>query len=336
MGLANYLRPLGARARMTTRGGERANRTITAESWSGNAPRIVTRKRAIVGLGSFERDAATGVPSSGSQSRAAYSPPSLADGATAHSLAAVDATAAPRFDTHALISPAETTNGAHAATLPNALRDHAPGTVTRLPTTRRESGYEQLVKPVIDRFLACVLLVVLSPLLLVVAVMVGFSLGRPIVLRQRRVGRNGKPFVLHKFRTMHPDRRRIGVVYDGGDRRRTHKHPDDPRLTPAGRTLRKWSLDELPQLWDVVTGKLSLVGPRPELESIVAHYEPWQHARHAVKPGLTGLWQVKARGDGEMHEHTDLDVEYAKHVTLLGDLKIMLLTIPAILSRKGY
>jgi lipopolysaccharide/colanic/teichoic acid biosynthesis glycosyltransferase len=162
----------------------------------------------------------------------------LSDGALAHGFTAVDATATPRFDTNSLISPAETTIGAQAATLPNALREHARGTVTVLPTTHRESGYERLVKPVIDRFLACLLLVVFSPLLLVVAVMVGFSLGRPIVLRQRRVGRYGKPFVLHKFRTMHPDRRRIGVVYDGGDRRRTHKHPDDPRLTPVGRGLR--------------------------------------------------------------------------------------------------
>jgi lipopolysaccharide/colanic/teichoic acid biosynthesis glycosyltransferase len=147
--------------------------------------------------------------------------------------------------------------------------------------------------------------------------------------------------VLHKFRTMHPDRRASCAAstrseFDGDDRRITHKHPDDPRLTPVGQTLRKWSLDELPQLYDVLKGTLSIVGPRPELESIVANYEPWQHARHAVKPGLTGLWQIKARGDGEMHEHTDLDIEYAQKVTLRGDLKIMLLTLPAILTRKGY
>ena len=86
----------------------------------------------------------------------------------------------------------------------------------------------------------------------------------------------------------------------------------------------------------MLTGKLSLVGPRPELESIVADYEPWQHARHAVKPGLTGLWQITARGDGEMHERTDLDIEYVRQVTLRRDIEIMLRTIPAILARKGY
>ena len=79
-----------------------------------------------------------------------------------------------------------------------------------------------------------------------------------------------------------------------------------------------------------------MVGPRPELVNIVANYEPWQHARHAVKPGLTGLWQITARGDGEMHEHTDLDIEYAQKVTFGNDLKIMLLTLPAILAHKGY
>jgi lipopolysaccharide/colanic/teichoic acid biosynthesis glycosyltransferase len=202
--------------------------------------------------------------------------------------------------------------------------------------TRKVTLYERFFKPVIDRVLACVLLVVLSPILVVVGVMVAVSLGRPIVLRQFRIGRNGEPFKLHKFRTMHPDRRAPGREYDGADRRITHKHPDDPRLTPVGQALRKWSLDELPQLWDVVLGTLSLVGPRPELETIVANYEPWQHARHVVKPGLTGLWQVKARGDGEMHEHTDLDIEYVQKVTLRGDLSIMVLTLPAILTRKGY
>jgi lipopolysaccharide/colanic/teichoic acid biosynthesis glycosyltransferase len=86
----------------------------------------------------------------------------------------------------------------------------------------------------------------------------------------------------------------------------------------------------------VFVGRLSLVGPRPELVDIVACYEPWQHARHTVKPGLTGLWQVKARGNGAMHEHTDLDIEYAKRVTLRNDLRILLLTIPAVIAHNGY
>ena len=255
------------------------------------------------------------------------------------------AASAPSVEARQLIVTARATEGATMFVQPDEPLAATPRPdvrpVLRLSAppatlTRKVTVYERLFKPVIDKALALVLLVVLSPILLVVSAMVARSLGRPIVLRQRRVGRDGEPFVLHKFRTMHPDRRSPGREYDGDDRRIRHKHPDDPRLTPVGQGLRKWSLDELPQLWDVVLGTLSLVGPRPELESIVARYEPWQHARHTVKPGLTGLWQVKARGDGEMHEHTDLDIEYVQKVTLRGDLKIMLLTLPAILTRKGY
>lgn len=209
-----------------------------------------------------------------------------------------------------------------------------------LSITRRTTTYERFVKPAIDRVLALTLLVVLSPVLAVVAVLVKISLGSPVLLRQKRVGRNGQVFELHKFRTMHADRRRgeVAVVmeFDGSDRRRTHKHPDDPRLTLVGRTLRKWSLDELPQLLDVLSGKLSIVGPRPELVGIVDRYEPWQHARHQVKPGLTGLWQVTKRGEGEMHEHTDIDIEYVQQVSFRTDVNIMLQTIPAVLAHKGY
>jgi len=277
-------------------------------------------KRAVVGLGSIDRD-------------------------VQNSAAAMAAQASPVAEAPALIVATHATEGATALAQPDAQSAVAPGAVARPnfrlrtapPTdTRQVTVYERLLKPVIDKVLAFVLLIVLSPVLAVVGVMVAKSLGRPIVLRQRRVGKDGERFVLHKFRTMHPDRRSPGREYDGEDRRITHKHPDDPRLTPVGHTLRKWSLDELPQLWDVLKGTLSIVGPRPELESIVANYEPWQHHRHAVKPGLTGLWQIKARGDGEMHEHTDLDIEYVQNVTLRGDLKIMLLTLPAILTRKGY
>jgi lipopolysaccharide/colanic/teichoic acid biosynthesis glycosyltransferase len=275
-------------------------------------------KRAVVGLGSIDRD--------------------VQNSARAAALAAQPVTAESRInlpvETHARIVSATTAAG--TPTLAPVIRLSSPS----LPDTRTVTRYERLLKPMIDKVLAFVLLVVLSPILAVVGVMVAKSLGRPIVLRQQRVGKDEERFVLHKFRTMHPDRRASGGStrgeFDGDDRRITHKHPDDPRLTPVGQTLRKWSLDELPQLYDVLKGTLSIVGPRPELESIVANYEPWQHARHAVKPGLTGLWQIKARGDGEMHEHTDLDIEYAQKVTLRGDLKIMLLTLPAILTRKGY
>ena len=237
--------------------------------------------------------------------------------------------------------PIPTAQSGDALVAPNTETTPESFRIVSAPTlaiAHRPTVYERWCKPALDRVLALVFLVVLSPIILLVAVLVKISLGSPVLLRQQRVGRDGKVFDLHKFRTMHADRRRtvLGTAYDGGDRRRTHKHPNDPRLTLVGRTLRKWSLDELPQLLDVLGGKLSMVGPRPELVSIVDNYEPWQHARHAVKPGLTGLWQVTARGDGEMHEHTDLDIEYAQRVTFRNDLMIMVRTVPAILAHKGY
>jgi lipopolysaccharide/colanic/teichoic acid biosynthesis glycosyltransferase len=205
---------------------------------------------------------------------------------------------------------------------------------TRL--SRKPSRYERSLKPVVDRVAALVMLVVLAPLLAAVAFGVLLTLGRPVLYRQARVGQHGRTFQMLKFRTMKPDRRQAQRNYEGPDRRRTHKTPHDPRHTPFGRLLREYSLDELPQLWNVVRGDLSLVGPRPELTAIVDHYELWQHERHQVKPGLTGLWQVTERGNGLMHEHTDVDLRYVSTLSWRIDLKIMLLTLPAVLgARRG-
>src|SRR5437870_8179025 len=126
-----------------------------------------------------------------------------------------------------------------------------------LESPRRSTRYERLLKPAIDRALGMVLLIILAPVMVAVAVSVWISLGRPILFRQTRVGRGEKLFALHKFRTMRSDRRHQHTAYVGTDRRVTHKHRDDPRLPRLGRTLRKWTLDELPQLSDVVTGRLS-------------------------------------------------------------------------------
>ena len=162
-------------------------------------------------------------------------------------------------------------------------------------------------------------------------------MGRPAVFRQERVGRFGKTFTVYKFRTMMPDRRAVVVPVDGQDRRVNHKSMDDPRHTDLGRFLRKWSLDEIPQFWNLALGHMSLIGPRPELPSIVERYEPWQHRRHEVKPGLTGLWQVSARGDVPMHEATHIDVAYVDDVSLAQDLKIVIRTPKAMLgSNKGH
>jgi lipopolysaccharide/colanic/teichoic acid biosynthesis glycosyltransferase len=202
------------------------------------------------------------------------------------------------------------------------------------PAAPSAHRYERLVKPVIDRIVGVLAVLLAAPVLLVIAVAVYLRLGSPVLLRQQRVGRHGDRFTLYKFRTMLPDRRTTHQHYPGPDRRRTHKHPDDPRHTPLGRWLRRYSLDELPQLFNVARGDMSLVGPRPELPAIVAGYEPWQHQRHTVKPGLSGLWQVTERGNGLMHEHTQIDLRYASNVTLRSDLWILANTIPALLGRR--
>jgi len=218
----------------------------------------------------------------------------------------------------------------------------APTHGTQRAGTRKRHGYERWVKPVIDRVGAALLLAMLAPLLLVIGAAVLLQLGRPVFLWQDRIGRDGHIFKMLKFRTMEPDRRGDRSEadldrWDGVERRIRHKVADDPRLVPVGRFLRRWSLDEVPQLFNVLKGDMSLVGPRPELTVIVDRYEPWQHARHVVKPGMTGLWQVTERGNGLMHEHTDVDLTYCRRVTFFGDLGILVLTpVVALGLRKGY
>jgi len=202
-----------------------------------------------------------------------------------------------------------------------------PGTPTR---------YQRFAKPLLDRAAGILLTVAAAPVLGLIALAVLIRLGSPVLLRQERIGRGGERFTVLKFRTMLPDRRAAAVPIDFPDRRRTHKHPDDPRHTPLGRFLRKYSLDELPQMLNVARGEMSLIGPRPELPQIVDRYQPWEHARHVVSPGLTGLWQVTERGNGGlMHEHTDVDLRYVQAVTLRQDLWILVNTVPTLLGRRN-
>lgn len=231
----------------------------------------------------------------------------MADGITMHTDA---------LDTHAPVR----------ADVPAAAGSPAPAEPLRTAGT-----YERFVKPALDRVSAALLLLMLLPVLALLVVLVWSQLGGPVLFRQARIGRGGRTFMICKFRTMHPDRRDVRAGQDptSPERRVTHKSAADPRLVPAGRFLRKWSLDELPQLWNVVRGEMSLVGPRPELVSVVGCYEPWQHRRHVVTPGLTGLWQVSARGSGLMHEHVDADIAYVDSLSLRTDLSILLRTLPA-------
>lgn len=200
-----------------------------------------------------------------------------------------------------------------------------------------DGPYATWVKPILDRVLGVVLLVIAIPIIALVVVVVALTIGIPVFYSQTRIGRNGEPFRLHKFRTMHPDRRQDQTSFAGEERRRTHKSPDDPRHTLVGRALRASRLDELPQLWNVIRGEMSLVGPRPEVPSVVEHYEPWQHRRHLVKPGLTGLWQISEQNGKPMHECTEIDLEYLERLGFLEDMGIMLRTPLAMLGkRRGH
>jgi lipopolysaccharide/colanic/teichoic acid biosynthesis glycosyltransferase len=198
-----------------------------------------------------------------------------------------------------------------------------------------DSFYVRWCKPVIDRVAAGVLLLLTLPLILVVAFTVLLTLGRPVLYRQRRVGQGGGIFRVWKFRTMLPDRRVAERPVDI-DRRVCHKREDDPRHTRVGTVLRRWRLDELPQLVNILAGSMSLVGPRPELVEVVSRYQPWQHRRHAVKPGLTGLWQVSTPTySGLMHENTHIDLDYIDRIGLRTDVRILLRTVNCVLSRTG-
>lgn len=254
--------------------------------------------------------------------------------ATAHAQPQVDLSqqARPRALPHAVLpSTRRTSNRSEQAPptpsgLTAALDQHELEALATALAGRRPTTYERVVKPIIDRLVAALLIVMLSPVLLVVLVTVLLTLGRPVILGQQRGGLDGRPFTMLKFRTMLPDRRRprSDANYTGLERRRTHKSVDDPRHTRLGRLMRKMSLDELPQLFNVLFGHMSLVGPRPELFHLIDEYAPWQHTRHRVKPGVTGLWQTTERSRGlQLHECIDLDLLYINGLSFRTDLGIL-------------
>jgi lipopolysaccharide/colanic/teichoic acid biosynthesis glycosyltransferase len=203
------------------------------------------------------------------------------------------------------------------------------------PGSLHDTFYARYGKRILDLLLAGTALLVALPVLALAALAVRLTMGRPIMFHQERIGLDGRLITVLKLRTMKPDRRRSRMRsrYQGEERRRTHKTAEHPLLTPVGRFLRKYSIDELPQIFNVLRGEMTIVGPRPELAIVVEHYEPWQYARLLVRPGLTGLWQITARGDGGlMHERVDLDVEYLSQVGLRTDLRIIAQTPQAMLG----
>ncbi len=202
------------------------------------------------------------------------------------------------------------------------------------------AAYER-AKRAMDGAAAVVLLAVLAPMLMVVGLLIRMTSPGPALFRQERVGRGGHPFRIYKFRTMRSDAddevHRAYVTSlltdtdptDGG-RAGVFKLTDDPRITPLGAWLRRTSIDELPQLLNVLRGDMSLVGPRPALPYEVELYAPEQRARLDVLPGMTGLWQVEGRSDLPMRDAIALDLEYARTRSFLLDLRILLRTIPTV------
>ena len=180
------------------------------------------------------------------------------------------------------------------------------------------------MKRAVDIVVSAALLVLASPVLGALALIIRLRLGRPVVFVQQRPGRYGVPFRIHKLRTMTDAR--------GPDGRPL---PDEQRLTPLGRFLRSTSLDELPELWDVLRGDMSLVGPRPLLMEYLDRYKPTEARRHEVKPGITGWAQVNGRNETSWEERLALDVWYVDHRSLWLDLKILATTLAAVIARRG-
>jgi exopolysaccharide biosynthesis polyprenyl glycosylphosphotransferase len=199
-------------------------------------------------------------------------------------------------------------------------------------------GWQYTLKRGLDLLLASSILVLFLPLLVVLALAVKLTSEGPILFRQKRLGRDGRPFILYKFRSMvvgAPDEHQVLQQQSNDATGPIFKMKADPRVTSAGRFLRRTSLDELPQLWNVLRGEMSLVGPRPPMPSEVLEYKDWHTRRLDVSPGMTGLWQVSGRSDLPFDEMVMLDLFYAENWSLGLDVRILLRTVPTVLMGRG-
>jgi len=195
----------------------------------------------------------------------------------------------------------------------------------------------RLVKRVFDLIISSVLLLLLSPLLIGIAMLVKITSKGPAIFKQTRIGENGRPFTMYKFRTMFTgaEEQFYNMLRETEPGRYEYKSPNDPRVTPLGRWLRRYSLDELPQLYNVLRGEMSLVGPRPELPFFVDRYETWQRKRFSVPPGMTGWWQVNGRSRLPMHQFVEYDLYYINNYSVLMDIRILLKTFISVITAEG-
>lgn len=222
---------------------------------------------------------------------------------------------------------------------PEALETRLAAVFEAAPRTARQYRSYPAAKRLLDLLVAAVGLIVALPVLLVAALLIKLDSPGPVLYRHVRLGRGGRPFVCYKLRTM------VAGAGDGIHRERMRwvittravnvPFHEDPRITRVGRWLRRASLDELPQLWNVLRGEMTMVGPRPPLPYEVECYQDWQLARLVVRPGLTGYWQVFGRGRVSIQEMCRMDLEYIRQRTFLMDLQLLLLTTLVVLSGRG-
>lgn len=211
--------------------------------------------------------------------------------------------------------------------------------------TRRNAALREFAKRALDVAISVPAIVVLAPVFMLVWIIIHLDSPGPAVFCQRRIGRDEKPFNCFKLRTLrhnsdqHVHREAIRRAWANealsNDPDAPYKLTDDPRVTRVGRLLRRTSLDELPQLLNVLRGEMSIVGPRPAIPYELEHFREWHHKRHIVKPGITGISQVRGRGRVCPEVMLEMDVEYAMNWTLWTDLKLIALTFPAVLRGRG-
>jgi exopolysaccharide biosynthesis polyprenyl glycosylphosphotransferase len=197
--------------------------------------------------------------------------------------------------------------------------------------------FQRLVKRVFDIVLTLLLLIPALPLMAVIAILIRRDNPGSAIFSQQRIAEGGRLFTMYKFRTMYAGAEamqdQVTTLDENGDL--VHKHADDPRVTRVGRWLRRTSLDELPQLFNILCGQMSLVGPRPEMPWLVDRYEPWQRKRFEVPQGLTGWWQISGRADKPMHLNTEDDLYYIRNYSVWMDLKILWMTVRAVVAGRG-
>ena len=197
--------------------------------------------------------------------------------------------------------------------------------------------FERQIKRLFDLVFGGLTLLLISPIFAIVAVAIRLDSPGPVIFKQQRVGEDGKLFWMYKFRSMikDADKQQAKAVRVRDDGQMIFKHPDDPRITRVGQFIRRTSLDEFPQLINVLKGEMSLVGPRPELPWLVENYEKWQWQRFSVPQGITGWWQVNGRSDKPMHLYTEEDLYYIQHYSFLLDIQILWRTVGAVAKTKG-